>query len=105
MRGLAAKVAAVVVNNSASAISVVRFVLIARFRALSLIGVNPNEREIRGQKRRAVPVSRLSSLRAVNSNIKYLGRVAQKRSLGGFDDGFGRKRGDALWPIGLKRHQ
>jgi len=47
MRGLAAKVAAVVVNNSASAISVVRFVLIVRFRALSLIGVNPNERNSR----------------------------------------------------------
>ena len=42
IRGLAAKVAAVAVNNSATASSIVRFVFIARFRTLSPISVNPN---------------------------------------------------------------
>src|SRR6476646_12101054 len=44
IRGLAAKVAAVAVNNSASATSEVRFFLIARFRALSPRGVKSKQR-------------------------------------------------------------
>src|SRR6516165_5532127 len=45
MRGLAAKVAAVAVNNSASATSRVRFFLIARFRALSPRDVKSKQEE------------------------------------------------------------
>src|SRR6478672_5315038 len=54
MRGLAAKVAAVAVNNRASATSGVRFFLIARFRALSPRGVKSKQEE-KSDPRRCSP--------------------------------------------------
>src|SRR6266704_4523887 len=75
MRGLAAKVAAVAVNNSASATSIVRFVLIARFRALSPIAVNPNKRESETEANagsRVTPV-RLASISRGDENFAGIG--------------------------------
>src|SRR6478752_3762481 len=53
IRGLAAKVAAVAVNNSASATSSARFFLIPRFRALSPRGVKSKQEEKSDPRRRS----------------------------------------------------